>query len=486
MAKNRLSLRSRIFLYMILLVVVASVLIALVTIYQYNEQSRDYHEQRLDRKESQILSSIDYVLKQTTYPRSTEYLDLIFKDEIYKIADIVKVEFNLYDLEGTLIKSSKPTFESDSLTKCLSPEILNDLYLSVDKRYVQNNEQLGADYQSSYLIFSDAKAKPLGILNVPYFEDDSFNEEELKEFLKRLSYAYFFMLLVAIAFAFFVSRYITRSLRTISDKMNETRLERRNKKIELKGASEEVSLLVESYNSMIDELEESAVQLATSEREQAWREMAKQVAHEIKNPLTPMRLSVQSFQRKFDSNDPEASQKLAEFSKTLIQQIDTMSSIASAFSNFAKMPAQKNEQLNVVEVIDLALDIFSDQDIKFTSSKSEIIANFDRTQLIRVVTNLVKNASQAIPKDREPNITVNVDSINDEVVIEVTDNGLGISEENKSKIFEPKFTTKSSGMGLGLAMIKNIIETYQGSIAFTSVENIGTTFKVTFPKGINK
>ena len=471
---------------MILLVVVASVLIALVTIYQYNEQSRDYHEQRLDRKESQIISSIDYVLKQTTYPRSTEYLDLIFKDEIYKIADIVKVEFNLYDLEGTLIKSSKPTFESDSLTKCLSPEILNDLYLSVDKRYVESNEQLGANYQSSYLIFSDAKAKPLGILNVPYFEDDSFNEHELKEFLERLSYAYFFMLLVAVAFAFFVSRYITRSLRTISDKMNATRLERRNKKIELKGASEEVSLLVESYNSMIDELEESAVQLATSEREQAWREMAKQVAHEIKNPLTPMRLSVQSFQRKFDPNNPEASQKLAEFSKTLIQQIDTMSSIASAFSNFAKMPAQKNEQLNVVKVIDLALDIFSDQDIKFSASEPEIIANFDRTQLIRVVTNLVKNASQAIPRDREPNIAVNVTSVNDDVVIEVADNGLGISEENKSKIFEPKFTTKSSGMGLGLAMIKNIIETYQGSITFTSVENIGTTFKVTFPRGTNK
>jgi len=305
---------------------------------------------------------------------------------------------------------------------------------------------------------------------------------ELKEFLVRLGYAYFFMILVAVAFAYFVSRFITRSLKTISDKMNETRLERRNQKIELKGASEEVSVLVESYNGMIDELEESAVQLAQSEREQAWREMAKQVAHEIKNPLTPMRLSVQSFQRKFDPNDPKIHQKVEEYSKTLIQQIDTMSSIASAFSNFAKMPAQKNEMLNIVEVVYLALDIFTEDYITFNSNEKKIIAKFDRTQLIRVVTNLVKNAIQAIPKELEPKIMVEVYSQNEMVFITVEDNGNGIPEENRAMVFEPKFTTKSSGMGLGLPMLKKIIETYNGSITFTSIEGKGTTFVVSFPK----
>ena len=340
MAGKRLSLRSRIFLYMILLVVVASILIAAVTLYQYNEQSKDYNAQRLERKERQILSSMDYVLEETTYERTTEKLGLIFKDKIYEIANNLNVDFNLYDLQGTLVKSSVPSIENDSISRCLSPEILNQLNFSVNKRFVEKNEVIGGDFQSSYILFSDYNAKPLGILHVPYFDDNSFNEEELKEFLVRLGYAYFFMILVAISFAYFVSRYITRSLKTISDKMNETRLEKRNKKIELEGASVEVSALVKSYNSMIDELEESAVQLATSEREQAWREMAKQVAHEIKNPLTPMRLTVQSFQRKFDPSDPSAHQKLDEYSKTLIQQIDTMSSIASAFSNFAQMPAQ--------------------------------------------------------------------------------------------------------------------------------------------------
>lgn len=341
---------------------------------------------------------------------------------------------------------------------------------------------LGGDYQSSYTIFSDFNANPLGILHIPYYEDDSFNDAELREFLVRLGYAYFVMILVAIFFAYFVSRYITRSLKTISDKMNETRLEKHNKKIELKGASEEVSVLVESYNSMIDDLEESAVQLATSEREQAWREMAKQVAHEIKNPLTPMRLSVQSFQRKFDPNDPKIHKKVDEYSKTLIQQIDTMSSIASAFSNFAKMPAQKSEQLNVVEVIDLALDIFTENYITFIPESKEIIAIFDRTQLIRVVTNLVKNAIQAIPENKTPKINVKVFSEENNVILTVEDNGNGVEDENKSMVFEPKFTTKTSGMGLGLPMIKNIVETYKGSITFVSKENEGTTFKVSFPK----
>ena len=291
------------------------------------------------------------------------------------------------------------------------------------------------------------------------------------------------MFLVAIAFAYFISKYITRSLKTISDTLTEFRLEKRNKKIDIDDSGEEISTLIESYNSMIDELEHSAAELAKSEREQAWREMAKQVAHEIKNPLTPMRLSVQSFQRKFDPNDPDIQTKVTEYSNTLIQQIDTMSSIASAFSNFAKMPAQQKETLNVVQIVKLALDIFNESYIEFKAEEEEIVASFDRTQLIRVVTNLVKNGIQAIPEDSEnPKILVEVFSENDEVKISVKDNGVGISEENKVKIFEPKFTTKTSGMGLGLGMVKNIVQTYNGSINFTSQENVGTNFTVTFPK----
>ena len=228
----------------------------------------------------------------------------------------------------------------------------------------------------------------------------------------------------------------------------------------------------------------SAAQLAANEREAAWREMAKQVAHEIKNPLTPMRLTVQSFQRKFDPTDKDIQHKVNEYSNTLIQQIDTMSNIASAFSNYAKMPAQKDETLNVVKIIKLALDIFNEPYIYFSSEKEQIIAKFDRSQLIRVITNLVKNSIQAIKQEHITNPRVEVRVIEEElnVAITVMDNGIGISEENKEKVFEPKFTTKTSGMGLGLAMVKNIVETYEGSISLTSEEKRGTTFTVRFPK----
>ena len=482
MPKRKLSLSSRIFIYMIMLVVLASILIAGVTIYQYNEQSQEYHQLRLERKESQLLSSIDYVLKETTWEVNTDNLSLIFKDKIYEIANIHNVSFNLYDLEGNLIKMSKPNFANTATEPSLSTEILNKVNQSVSKRFVEKIKRLGGDYRSSYLIFTDEKAKPLGVLNVPYFDDDSLNYGELKEFLIRLSYAYLIMILVAIAFAYFVSKYITKSLQTIRDKMKGTRLEKSNQKIELAGASLEVSALVESYNSMIDELEESAKKLAASEREQAWREMAKQVAHEIKNPLTPIRLSVQSFQHKFDPQDPQIHKKVEEYTKTLIQQIDTMSSIASAFSNFAKMPAQKLEFLNVVEVVELALEIFTENDIKFSAKEPEIIANFDRSQLIRIITNLVKNAVQSIPEERTPQISVQLFSETTDVVITVKDNGCGITETIEDKIFEPKFTTKTSGMGLGLPMIKNIIETYNGSIEFTSIIDKGSQFTVRFPK----
>ena len=482
MAKRKLSLSSRIFIYMIMLVVLASILIAGVTIYQYSEQSQDYHRLRLERKEAQLISSINYVLKETTWEVKTENLSLIFKDKIYEIANIHNVNFNLYDLKGDLIKMSKPNFENNTIETQLSIDILDKLNQSVSKRFVEKIKRFGEDYRSSYMIFTDNNAKPLGVLNVPYFDDDSLNYGELKAFLIRLSYAYIIMILVAIAFAYFVSKYITKSLKTIREKMKGTRLQKRNQKIELKGASLEVSALVESYNSMIDELEDSVKKLATSEREQAWREMAKQVAHEIKNPLTPMRLSVQSFQHRFDPQDPDIHKKLDEYTKTLIQQIDTMSSIASAFSDFAKMPAQKLEFLNVVEVVELSLDIFPVSDIKFISNEPEIIANFDRSQLIRIITNLVKNAVQSIPEGRAPQISVHLFSDDTDVVIKVKDNGAGITKAIEDRIFEPKFTTKTSGMGLGLPMIKNMIDTYNGSIHFSSIIDEGSQFTVRFPK----
>ena len=469
---------------MILLVLVASVLIAGVTIYQYREQAKDYHQDRLERKEEQIKQAITFALQATTYPVTTENLGLIFKDEIYKIAIIEDANFNLYDLEGQLIKSSRPKFDNDSVSLCLDTEVLNALQSGIEKRFVEASAAAGDTYQASYTYILDQRFKPIGILNLPYYEENSFFDAELRQFLMRLGAVYLLLFFGAIGLAYFISKYITRSLQTISEKLTQTGLTHTNEKIFLEDPSEEIARLIDSYNRMIDELELSAEKLARSEREQAWREMAKQVAHEIKNPLTPMRLSIQQFEYTFDPADPQWRMKVQEFSDTLIQQIDTLSSIASAFSNFAELPAQQNENLDVVKTVKLALDIFNEPFIHFLADQPVLVARMDRTQLVRVVTNLVKNATQAVPDIVNPRIVVSVSGEKKWVVISVADNGIGIAEGNRDKIFEPKFTTKTSGMGLGLGMVKTIVEGCNGQIEYTSKPGKGTVFTVKIPRVI--
>lgn len=479
---SMLSLRTRIFLSMIVLVLIASILMATISIIQFKNEARAYHQERLEHKEIAIKEHINYVLGNTTYPLTSNNLELIFKDKIHELSQIHNLEINIYDLNGKLLKSSKSSFSIDTVSPSISKYILRLVQSSIEKRYVDIKKIEGKKTRSSYSQIKDEKFKPLGILNLPYEEDDSFYEQELQEFLIKLGQVYSFMLVIAFGLAYFLSTYITQSLKTISDRLSETSLSQKNEKIVLDASSKEINLLIKAYNGMVDELEESAIKLAQSEREEAWREMAKQVAHEIKNPLTPMRLTVQSFQRKFDANDPELKQKLKDYSETLIQQIDTMSAVASAFSNFASMPAQQNENLNVVEVVELALDIFNEDYIKYVTEEKEIISKMDRTQLIRIITNLVKNATQSIPESQENKLVlVEVIRHDKNVLISVEDNGVGIEEQNIHRIFEPKFTTKNSGMGLGLGIIKNIIENYKGTITFETKIGEGTIFTVSLP-----
>jgi len=477
-----LSLRTRIFLSMIALVLIASILMASISVIQFKNESKEYHQERLERKEIAINEHINYVLANTTYPLSTNNLDLIFKDKIHELSQIHGLEINIFGLDGKLLKSSKAAFSVDTIAPPIPKYILKLVQSSIEKRYVDIKNIDGIKNRSSFSLIKDEKFKPLGILNIPYVEDDSFYEKELQNFLIRLGQVYAFMLLIAFGLAYFLSTYITKSLKTISDKLRDTSLDQKNEKIVLEANSKEINLLIKAYNGMVDELEESALKLAQSEREEAWREMAKQVAHEIKNPLTPMRLTVQSFQRKFDTNDPELKQKLNDYSKTLIQQIDTMSSVASAFSNFASMPAQQNETLNVVNIVEMTLDIFNEDYIVFESDEKSIISKMDRAQLIRIITNLVKNAIQSIPENQvEKSVLVSVKKQDNNVLILVKDNGIGIEPDNIDRIFEPKFTTKNSGMGLGLGIIKNIIENYKGTITFETEFGKGATFIVSLP-----
>ena len=468
---------------MILLVLLASILILVVTVYQYDEQTKDYNIQRFERKEATTKQTIELELKnKTTYSVNTQNLPKIFQERIFEISSINKMNISMYDLKGSLLKSSVASAFEKIDSKPIPDNLLYELAQNSNHKIFKARVENGIGYQSSFSFIHDTKFKRIGILELQFTQDNSEIENELKEFILRLGLVYILMFLIAIALAYFLSSYITRSIKTISDKIEQTRLNKRNEKIILNKASGEIDVLVEAYNNMIDELGESAAKLARSEREQAWREMAKQVAHEIKNPLTPMRLTVQSFERRFDPLDEKANEKLKEYSQTLIQQIDVMSSIASAFSDFAKMPTQKKEQIEIISVVKFALDVFTEEYIKYSPKETELYANLDKTQLIRILTNLVKNAIQATEKVENPLIEVTVLSENNNLKITVSDNGKGISDDVKDLIFEPKFTTKTSGMGLGLAMIKNIIEAYDGVISFTSKEDVGTVFSVILPK----
>ena len=475
--RPKLSLRARIFTALISLVVIASFLIALVTSYQYREQSNQYHERRLERKEAQLQTRIEYILNQSNYPNNEQFLDSIFGEVVFQIADEQNVNFKIYNTDGKLITNTElPNNEEDVN---ISGEILSILQQNPTNNFVKILED--EQNRSAYSYIKNDRGEVIGILNLSYVDDDSLNAMELQNFLSRLLQVYLFILGVAIILAYVVSRFISKSLEEISDKITQTTLDKSNKKIDLNPPGKELSKLISAYNRMVDQLAESAVQLAKSEREQAWREMAKQVAHEIKNPLTPMRLSVQSFQQQFDPSDQASSKKIEEFSATLIHQIDTLSTIASAFSNFAEMPAQEPELLDVAQIAQIAMDIFTEKHVVLETANQPLLARLDRTQLIRILTNLVKNAIQACNETSNPSVVVQIEGIKNKVCIRVTDNGQGITKENLAKIFEPKFTTKTSGMGLGLAMVKNIVETYDGHIEVESTPTVGTTFRVWLP-----
>ena len=479
---HTLSLRRRIFLSMLFITTFSTILITVVSLIHFRYEAKEYHEERLSRKENAIKEHIEYILQTSKFPLTTNNIPSIFKGRILELSDIHSLEVNFFDLNGKLLLSSKSYIKNKKKPKIKS-EILKSLKNSTEKRIVITKVKENETYlKSSYSYIKDADFKNLAILNIPYEENSDFYNQEAENFLTRYAQVFGIMFIISILISYLLSSNITKSISQISEKLGITQLNERNQKLKLEPGNQEINALILAYNNMVDTLEESVQKLAQSEREHAWREMAKQVAHEIKNPLTPMRLTIQSFQRKFDVNDPEISQKLEDFSETLIQQIDTMSTVASAFSNFANMPTQQNERLNIVQVCKTALEIFYEDYVDFISSEKEIYTSFDRTQLTRIVTNLVKNAIQSIPENQEfKSVVVEILKEDANFILKVSDNGIGISSENQAYIFEPKFTTKNSGMGLGLAIIKKIIENYNGSITFESEEEKGTLFTVKLP-----
>ena len=466
---------------MILLVFTATLLVLGSTYYQYRTESDQYNTYRQDRKETQLTKQINYIVSKFDLSNNYENWEN-FKIDFEEITKIHNVEYSIFTLEGKPLFYSYLPLEIISNNYSLDVDFCKMLVSLEGGKITKENTTDVGKFQSSYTVLKDEFGKNYAILFFPYFQDVSFAESELNVFLTTLYQIYFIMLVVAIVLAYFISRYVTRSIETIRLKIGQTGLLKKNEKILLKNATKEIDSLVNSYNKMIDDLEDSAEKLAKSEREQAWEEMARQVAHEIKNPLTPMRLTVQSYQNTNSLESKEEKDKLNDFCDTLIEQIDTMSTVATSFSDFATLPKTQLEKSDIVDTTKKVIEIFEQNNISFTTSKESIVIKLDKEQWIRVMTNLIKNSIQSIPSDREPNINIEITDSKNSVKVLVSDNGLGVLEENKEKIFEPKFTTKTDGMGLGLGIVKNIINSHRGKISYKSKSKKGTKFTIALPK----
>jgi nitrogen fixation/metabolism regulation signal transduction histidine kinase len=294
---------------------------------------------------------------------------------------------------------------------------------------------------------------------------------------------YVLLFLASIVVAVFFANQITFPLVTIRENLRKIELGKRNEPINYT-RDDEIGKLVKEYNKKVDELAISAELLARSERESAWREMAKQVAHEIKNPLTPMKLNIQHLQR-FHGEGKEYHEYVSRISQTLINQIDTLSEIATEFSNFAQIPTAMKQVFILSEQIGKVIELYELHDhvrISFLKGNCEAVQiNADREQLSRALINLIKNGIQAIPEDREGEITISLERKGHMVVISVADNGSGIPPELQEKMFSPNFTTKSSGMGLGLAIVKNIAENFNGRVWYETKQSLGTIFFLEIP-----
>lgn len=409
------------------------------------------------------------------------------ENQLRKLAEIFFTDISIYDVNGKLIASSQPDiFTKGVLSTNMEPEAYRRMSRSGSNLFIQTESIGKLNYLSAYKPFSDTDNKTVAYINLPYFAKQLELNKQLSNFLVSTIAALVLLTAIALILAIVLSTRITEPLKTIRLKLQAIDLKNQNQQIDYPVA-DEIGELVAAYNSKVEELIVKANQLAQSERESAWREMAKQVAHEIKNPLTPIKLNAQLLQRNIDANDPNISEKTSRFIAGLIDQVNTLTKIANEFSNYASLPKTVESEVDLNLIVQNAVSVMSADhiafDLKLSEEQSLVFA--DKDLLVRVVNNLLKNSIQAIEERHNDSangkIKVALDKEQTVVALSITDNGIGISDDMRDKIFSPNFTTKSTGMGLGLAMVKQIIEQAGGKISFESHYGFGTTFTVILP-----
>jgi two-component system nitrogen regulation sensor histidine kinase NtrY len=410
------------------------------------------------------------------------------EEEVNKISEIHAVDINLYDIDGNLRVSSLPLPYSKGIVSYkMDPQAYYHVNKLKEIQYFQDETIGSLQYISNYVPVIDASGREVAYINIPYFASQTKLRQEISNFLVAIINLNAFIFLIAGIIAFVITNRITRSFSIISDKMREVNLGKINEVI-VWNRHDEIGELVMEYNKMVGKLDERAATMAKNEREGAWREMARQVAHEIKNPLTPMKLSLQYLQRAIDNNSDNVKELSTSVSKTLVEQIDHLSQIAGEFSQFANIGNPKNEVFDLNESLKQLTQLHSieeNRQLDWKPLPRKVLINADKTHINRLFTNLIQNAFQAIPEYKIPHVEMDEQVHNNRVLIMIKDNGSGIDEEMRSSIFTPNFTTKTSGTGLGLAMCKGIVEHNKGDIWFETIKGIGTTFFVELPMAEN-
>lgn len=446
----------------------------------YTTKSNESHFERIRTLSLNVTSEVDFsFLKEPGFKTTLDELLQHYSETFF-------TDINIYGVDGKLIATTSPELLDMHLqTSLMNAEAFHNLQ-GEKMLYYSHEEQMGnAVYQSSYIAIQDYAGNILAYLNTPFFSSQSDLRSEILNYV--LTYINFIVLIsfVFLAIVLVITRKVTDPLVRLQEKMRQVDINKTNEQLEWK-SKDEIGALINQYNLLVVELEKSAAELRRTAAESAWRGVARQVAHEIKNSLTPMRLSVQMLQRAAEQQGGEIDDRFQRTSRTLLEQIDALSDIASSFSSYAKLPENHPQPLDLAELVGNLVNLYDNTDnIKFqylVNPDTDYTFNGDKTNLNSAIGNIIKNATQAIGDKQDGKIEVMLKASAMAFVITVKDNGKGIREEDKKMIFVPNFTTKSGGSGVGLSLAYNNIQSAGGTITFESKEGEGATFVIELPR----
>lgn len=472
-------------MYVILACVLAVFIYIFVMSVRYVHRTYEQHQRHDLQMRSEYIQS---------YLRSLYYWDVALlpsqaqglEVDLHDLALDMNQDMHVYSLSGELIASSTPAlFREGRLSRRMAPEAL-----FAEDHSVLCLEQIGGHpYLVSYVPFHNGSFVTIGYIAVPYFLSEQTRKEEVDVLLARLLPPYIIVLILALLFSFWAARSMTAPIHLMIDKMRHFEMGAKTNHIEYP-YHDELGELVERYNLLVDKVEESAEQLAKAERESAWRTMARQIAHEINNPLTPMKLSVQKLQLKHGTDQFDA--YFDKTTKMLISEIDNLAHIAQSFSTFAKQPEIVTSEVDVAEKLSHVITLQRENDeqipVRYVGPDSGVMGMADKEQISQVFVNIIRNAIQAVSgaglaQNGDIIVVLNALYSEKEMEIRISDNGPGVPQDIQEKIFRPNFTTKSNGNGLGLAISKHIVEGSGGRIAFETSPK-GTTFFIYLRKKI--